>query len=439
MTAHQPPKLTGPAAGPAQALKPAPAPASAPGPTPTPGPGPVPGPGPQVAQPGRPPGPPPPAPEPVRPPVRRSYRRWRHVAVLLSFLLCVVLPGAGTGYYLHEVAADQYASKVGFTVRREETSSALEFLSGLGNLSGSSSTDTDILYEYIQSQKLVTEMDRDLDLRRIWSRPVDDPVFALAPDASIEDLVKYWNSMVRLSYGTGTGLLEVEVRAFDPDEATLIAQTLFDKSSEMINDLSDIARQDAIGYARDELATALERLKSARETITQFRNANQMINPEADLQSQAGLLSTLITQQAETLIEIDLLRDTVRGSDPRLEQAARRLAVIEKRIGAERQKLGFQGTEGNGRVMADIVGEYERLVVDREFAEQAYTSALAAYDVAQSEALRKSRYLAAYMEPTRAETAAYPKRLTLTGLITLFLFLIWSVAVLVAYSIKDRR
>jgi capsular polysaccharide transport system permease protein len=361
------------------------------------------------------------------------------VLVLLSFLACVALPGMGTAYYLYTVAADQYASKVGFTVRREETNSALDFLGGLGNLSGASSTDTDILYEYIQSQKLVADIDRSIDLRRIWSRPEFDPFFALPRDASIEQLVDYWNSMVRLSYGAGEGLLEVEVRAFDPFEATLIATTLFAKSSDMINDLSDIARQDAIRYARDELDTALERLKSARETITQFRNENQMINPEADLQNQTGLLSTLVTQQAETLIEIDLLRDTVSESDPRLEQAARRLVVIEKRIGAERQKLGFQGPPGKDRVMADIVGEYERLVVDREFAEQAYTSALAAYDAAKAEALRKSRYLAAYMEPTQAETAAYPKRLTLVGLVTLFLFLIWSIAVLVVYSIKDRR
>jgi capsular polysaccharide transport system permease protein len=407
VTAHQPPKISSVAAGP----KPAPNPGPKPGPKPV----------------------------PVRQPVRRAHRRWRHVLVFLSFLVCVALPGTGTAYYLYTVAADQYASKVGFTVRREDTNSALDFLGGLGNLSGASSTDTDILYEYIQSQKLVSEIDRDIDLRRIWSRPDFDPVFALPRDASIEELVDYWNAMVRLSYGAGEGLLEVEVRAFDPAEATLIAQTLFNKSSDMINNLSDIARQDAIRYARDELATALDRLKTARETITQFRNENQMINPEADLQSQAGLLSTLVNQQAETLIDIDLLRGTVSGTDPRLEQEIRRLAVIEKRIAAERQKLGFHGPAGSDRVMADIVGEYERLVVDREFAEQAYTSALAAYDAAQAEALRKSRYLAAYMEPTQAETAAYPKRLTLTGLITLFLFLIWSVAVLVAYSIKDRR
>ena len=163
--------------------------------------------------------------------------------------------------------------------------------------------------------------------------------------------------------------------------------------------------EDAISYAREELDVALERLRAARETVTRFRNENQLINPEIDLQSQAGLLGNLQAQQAETLIEIDILRETSREGDPRLEQAERRLAVIERRISAERQKLGFRGAGADDKAFSEIVGEYERLVVDREFAEQAYVTALASYDSTQAEARRKTRYLAAYMEPTEAETA----------------------------------
>ena len=357
-----------------------------------------------------------------------------------GFLICVAAPTGVAGWYLWERAADQYVSKVGFSVRREDDSTAIEVLGGLSNLSSSSSSDTDILYEFIQSQRLVSDIDAELDLRTIWSRPENDPVFALDPTSPIEDLVDYWGDMVLLSYGAGSGLLEVEVRAFTAEEATLIADTLFRKSSEMINRLSAIAREDAIGYAQDELEVALERLRVARETVTRFRNENQIINPEIDLQSQAGLLGNLQAQQAETLIEIDILRETSRAGDPRLEQAERRLSVIERRISAERRKLGVQGTAADdNKAFSEIVGEYERLVVDREFAEQAYVTALAAYDAALAEARRKTRYLAAYMEPTRAETAEHPERVTLLLLVALFLFLIWSIATLVLYSVKDRR
>ena len=72
--------------------------------------------------------------------------RRRHYGLLLSFLLIVVAPLAATMWYLNTMALDQYASRTGFSVRKEEMGSAVEFLGGISDLSGSSSSDTDILY-----------------------------------------------------------------------------------------------------------------------------------------------------------------------------------------------------------------------------------------------------------------------------------------------------
>ena len=375
----------------------------------------------------------------ARQPARSARFRLRHNLILLSFVTVVIIPPILAALYLWMFAADQYNSKVGFSVRLEESSSALNILSGLTGISGSSSSDTDILFEYVKSQRLVAEVDKDLNLRAMWSKPAVDPVFALGSDASIEELVDYWNTMVHLTRGTSAGLLEIEVRAFSPEDAHQITTVLLAKSSAMINQLSSIAREDSIRYAREDLDEALERLKSAREAVTRFRNVNQIVNPELDLQTQAGLLATLQTQQAEALIEIDLLRETVRADDHRLVQAERRLQVIEKRIEAERSKMGVTAGPGQERAFADIVGEYERLTVEREFAEQTYVTALASYDGALAEARRQSRYLAAYMEPTLAQTALYPKRDTILIMLTMFLFLGWCIAVLIYYSARDRR
>jgi Capsule polysaccharide export protein len=174
--------------------------------------------------------------------------------------------------------------------------------------------------------------------------------------------------------------------------------------------------------------------------LTGFRNTHQLISPEMDLQSQAGVLGTLEEQQAQVMIDIDLLRDTVRNaSDPRLKHAERRLAVIEERIRAEREKLGIgQGDQGD-QAYADIVGEFERLMAERDFAERAYAATLANYDAAAAEARRKSRYLAAYMEPTLAESAEYPRRVVLFVMVAGTLFLLWAIGTLAGYSVRDRR
>jgi len=375
----------------------------------------------------------------IRNPVARARFKFRHHLLMLSFVLCVLAPPGMVAGYLWTYAADQYHSRIGFAVRLEQQTSALTFLSGLTGISNSSSSDTDILFEYIPSQRLVADIDAAIDLRRIWSRPQNDPVFALDPSATLEELVDYWNKMVTLSRGKGGGLLEVEARAFDPDDALLITTSLFERSSQLINELSSIAREDAISNALNDLMEAKERLKTAREGITKFRNLNQLVNPQLDLQTQAGLLGNLQGQQADALIALDLLQDATKANDPRVVQAERRLVVIETRIEAERRKLGLGGGSGTQSGMADIVGEYERLTVEREFAERTYTTALASYDASLAEARRKSRYLAAYMQPTKAESSIYPQRLTLLGTIALFAFLSWSIGALVYYSIRDRR
>lgn len=374
--------------------------------------------------------------------VPRGRARPRHWIVLISFCLLVALPSCVTAWYLWARAADRYTSTVGFSIRTEEIGSAIELLGGVAELSGSSTSDTEILYQFIQSQVLVRTVDQALDLRDLWAKgdPQTDPVFTYHPPGTIEDLVAYWRRMVKV-YNDDTGLLELHVQAFTPEDARAIAQMIYDESSQMINRLSAIARDDATRYARDELDRSVERLKSARTALTRFRNRTQIVDPSASVQSQMGLLSSLQLQLAQSLIDLDILRQTTRSGDPRIEKYERRVGVIENRIRHEREKLGLGVDQQNPQTnpFADLVGEYERLAVDREFAEQSYTAALAAYDAAQAEARRQSRYLAAHIAPTLAESSEHPHRWTLQLLVTMFAFLAWAIAVLAAYAIRDRR
>lgn len=370
--------------------------------------------------------------------------RLRHHAILGSFLGLVLAPTLAAALYLFTIADNQYTSTVGFAVRSEDSGSALDFLSGFGGLSGvpasGTASDTDILYQFIQSQELVQRISDQLKLKEIYSKPSFDPVFAFSPEDEIEDLVDYWKRMVRISYDSTTGLIELRVHAFEPRDAQIIAQTILDESTRMINELSAIARADATRYAREELDKAVERLREQRVAVTEFRSRTQIVDPSADIQGQMGLLYTLQEQLAAANIDINLLRQTTQPNDPRIAQNERRIAVIEELIQREREKFGMGGgTDGKASDYSTLVGEYERLTVDREFAEKSYLAALANYDAALADAQRKNRYLAAYIRPTLAEKSLYPQRGLLTLLTGGFALLLWSIGLLVYYSVRDRR
>lgn len=371
-------------------------------------------------------------------PASLARLKTRHKLAMLSFAGFVGVPVLLMTAYLYIFAADQYASTVGFTVRTEESGSAMEILGGLTKLSTASSSDTDILYKFIQSQELVLAMDESLNLHKLYGKPRFDPVFRLSEDASIEETVSYWKKMVRIYYDPGIGLMEIEVRAFDPADAKAIAVDIFARSTARINELSAIARADTMRYARDELDTAVERLKEARQALTLFRNETQIVDPSADIQGQMGLLTSLNTQLATALIELDILIETTRETDPRMEQTRRKIAVIERRIADEREKLGV-GQGRDGKAYADLVGTFESLQVDLNFAEKAYISALSAYDTAVAEARRQSRYLAAYVEPTLAQTPLYPQRMVIILVGGFVIFGLWSICLLIYYSLHDRR
>jgi len=377
----------------------------------------------------------------IRPLAQPASMKRRHWGLGLSFLVMVFVPLVALSIYLWGVSIDQYASTTGITVRQEESGSATDFLGGLSQFTGgSASGDADILYEFIQSQELIEAIDARLDLRGHYSDFWDrDPLFALWPDADIEDLIWYWQRVVRISYDQSTGLIELRILAFSAQEAQLISEAIVEESQKKINALNASARDDLMRYAESDLEDAVARLKKAREALTKFRTRTRIVDPSADLQGQMGVVNNLQQQLAEALVELDLLLGTAQEGDPRISQAERRIRVIRDRIASEREAFARDEVAGIGEDYPTLMAEFENLSVDREFAEETYRAALTALDIARDKASRQSRYLAAYVSPTLAQSSQYPQRYVLTALAGLFLLMVWAIGALVYYSLRDRR
>lgn len=374
-------------------------------------------------------------------PARSGRRRRRHTALIHTFVFFVLLPIGVASWYLEYRAADQYESRIAFSVRREDAVSPAEMLGGLAGFSGSSSRDTDILFEYIRSGDLVRILDDAFDLRRIFAtNSVTDPVFAFDPDGTIEDLTRYWRRMLRVSYDPSTGLLSVSVRAFKAEDAFQLSDAILKESRLLINELSAIAREDITRQAEDELVTAEIALREARTALTEFRAKTQIVDPRADLQGQVGLISALQEQLADEMIRVDLLRTQTREGDTRIVSGEQRIAIIRARIAAERQKVGTGiDAPASGTDYARLVGIHESLSVELEIAEATYAAARTAVDAARAEAGRQSRYIAAFVKPSLPERSTGPKTAVILGVMSAFLILSWFLLTLVFYALRDRR
>ena len=378
----------------------------------------------------------------VRATVGRAKMRFRHWGQIVSFLLLVVAPFAATTFYLQERATPQYASTVGFTVRSNEATIPTDLLGGITQLaSGPANVDGDILHEFIESQMLVERLLARDDLRAHYAQTHEqDPIFALSPDATMEDFVGYWQRVVRLSYDQATGLMELQVLAFDPDTAHAITQAIIEESQVLLNELNASVRADSVRYAEDDLALTTQRLVRAREELAAFRSRTQIVDPEIDLEGRLGVMTNLQQQLAEVLVDYDLLNaNTSNPNDTRLQQMRARIDAIEARIAEERGTFNAVNEDGRDEAYSDLMTEYEGLVVARELAQTTHGLAVAALDLARTNAARQSRYLAVYIEPTMPEAPQFPRNAMILAQVGLFLLVGWSILALIVYSIRDRR
>ncbi len=374
------------------------------------------------------------------PAARKARIEKRHRFAFASFIFFVLGPLTALAAYLWFWAVDQFESTLAFSVRQEDAPAASALIGVFPGLSPTTASDADVLYAFLDSQALVSRIDARLNLSSIYARPkAQDPVFAFDPGGTIEDLTRFWRWMTRVAYDPGTGLIELRVRAFDPNDAYSIAVAVLEESTSLINGLSDAARADATNYAQADLADAVAAMAQARERLTAFRAETQIVDPGADLQGRMGLLAELQARLADELIRVDLLELRTGPEDPRLTEGRQITEVIQARIDAERRRLGAGGIQISDKTYATTLAEYSRLSVDLEIAQEAYASARAAYDIARTESRRQTRYLAAHIQPTAPERSTAPDRLTLFFTSAFFVFMAWALLVLIFYSLRDRQ
>lgn len=371
-------------------------------------------------------------------------RRRRSGWLLLSLICIVILPGVLVGAYLFNQAADQYHSRLGFSVRSgtsQQTMPAPDLLGALGGGSASPvPTESYVVYDYLRSQEIVTAVASEVDLVAVFNRASDDWVFRLGDDASVEDLVRHWRRQISVVYDTLSGIITVEARTFDRESAAAITRAVLAHATALVNEISRAAREDTVGFAERELRDAELRLHAIRAQVRTYRDKEQKADAEDQIRIATGLIAALERDLATARVDLQVARSFTKGNDPRVVRLSNRITVLESRIADERKRFGrgANAKDAQGKSLADVIGDFEELEVEREFAETAYTTALAGLQAAKADARRTQRYLAVHIQPTVADAPQYPERFQILGLIVAALFIFWALLILILSNIRDR-
>lgn len=387
--------------------------------------------------------------DPASPEPKRGWLaalKTRHMAIIGGFLALVAVPSVVSTGYMAFVAADQYHSFSSFSVRSIEAAPSNDLLGMFTQSSaGSTLSDSYVLVDFILSERMVQMVDEAFGLDAVFERQGMDFFYGIAPEMPIEDRLAYWRGMVTVNFDQTSGIMDLQVKAFTPEMSQKVAAFVIARSEKLINDLSLTARNEVLRTARDEVQTAEDRLTQTRASLRSYRDASQEADPVEGAKLAAQLVGSLEEQLVKLKTELSTALTQMGGNTPRVRVIRSQISSLENQLTLERQRFGSGASGKGGRSTGqatDVAGRialYESIQTQNEFAERAYTASLASLEKARVEAGAKQRYLAVFIKPTLSQMAQYPHRLLNPILVTLAGLLLWGVAVMIFYNIRDRH
>ncbi|MCC9595502.1 MULTISPECIES: hypothetical protein [unclassified Rubrivivax] len=352
------------------------------------------------------------------------------------FIVTVLIPTALAVVYYGVVASDVYVSESRFVVRSPQRSNQ----TGLGALLqgtgfSRSQDDTYSVHDFIQSRDALRELDERLQLRQAFSAPAIDRVnrFPTEPwDDSFEALHRHYLKHVAIEYDTVSSISVLKVRAYTAADAKRINEQLLEMGERLVNTMNIRSRQDLIQVAESEVRLAEERSKEAAAALSSFRSDRGVFDPDR----QSALQLQGVAKVREELLAAETQLDQVRRVSPRNPQ----VSVLQARVDSLRKAVA----EENSRVLGRSGGlsakspQYDRLLLEKTFADRQLAASLTALDTARNEAARKQLYLERLVQPNEPDRAVEPRRMR--GVLTVLVvgLLLWGVAGLVVASVREH-
>lgn len=353
------------------------------------------------------------------------------------FLLTVAAPTALSTVYFGLIASDVYVSESRIVVRSPDKAS----VSGLGALlkgAGFSRAQDDsyTVRDYVLSRDALKEIDNALDVGKAYSSGAVDRVSrfgGLDFDTSFEALHRYYQKKIDVQQDTASSITTLIVRAYTAQDAQSINQKLLELSEGLVNRLNERGRQDLISFATAEVAEAEKKSKAAALALSAYRNAKAVVDPERQATVQLQQIAKLQDELITTTTQLAQLR-TFTPQNPQISALQKRASTLQEEISTETTKI-----TGGERSLANKAAEYQRLALEREFADKQLASVLASLEQARNEAQRKQVYIERIAQPSLPDIALEPRRLR-SILATFVLGLVaWGILSMLLAGVREHQ
>jgi len=353
------------------------------------------------------------------------------------FLLAVVFPTVVATIYLGFLASDVYVSESQFVVRSPDKPAT----TGLGILLKSTgfSTSGDEIYAaqgYVQSRDALRELNKNGAVVHAYhndSVSVFDRFNPLGFSGTFEDLYRFYQGKVSVEYDTTSSIATLTVRAYTPEDSYRFNRQLLELAEGLINRLNSRGRTDVVQAAAHEVQDAQIEARNAAVALAAYRNAHGVVDPEEQAKAQLQMISKLQDELIGARVQLQQLQQMA-PENPQVPLLTTRVAGLEHQIAEQKGEIA-----GGRRSLSGAAVQYERLELQRQYADRRLAAAMNSLQDAEDEARRKQAYVERIAQPSVPDEPTEPRRLR--GIFATFVLglIAWGILRLLLAGLKEHH
>lgn len=354
------------------------------------------------------------------------------------FFGMVMSPALLIGLYLFIFLADEYQSKAIITVDESASTPQLGLLESIAVNGGGPSLDEQILQAFVVSPDLLLALDKELAVREHYSRSWDF-LFGLSENAPIEEFISYYKKKVSIKRDPDSGLLELSVRAYAADFSQSLAMLILDRSEKFINSSSSAIASREMEFALNEIERSQRMLKKAKNSLLEFQNEYELINPDSEGQSLITIVYEMEADLARAQAELGQANQFLNSNAPQVVALKGRIEALQQEIKEQKQRLmGSNGSEDVQQIN-ELNAKFQALNMDVETALSLYKGALGSYEMARVQASKQLKHLVVASKPYLPEKSTYPKRFYWWVTSVILLSALFGIVSIILASINEHK
>jgi len=353
------------------------------------------------------------------------------------FVLTVLVPVVGAIVYYGLIASDVYISESRFVVRSPQRQGQSALVGALlqGTPLTRSQDDAYSVHDFLLSRDALKELDRQLAIRKMYSNDAAD-AFNRFPgldwDKSFESFYRYYRRQISVDFDPTSSITVLNVHAFNSADAQRINDLLLRMSEHLVNDLNERSRQDLILVAEREVKVAEAKVTDTALALSSYRSKRSIFEPDKQAALQLQGVAKIQEELLATEGQLAQLRK-LSPSNPQIPSLIAKVEMLRMSIASESAKV-----TGAGDSLSARAPNFERLALEKSFADRQLAAALTSLESARSEAQRKQLYLERLVEPNLPDSAMEPRRIRSVFTVLVLGLMAWGVLSLLVASIREH-